>query len=454
MSKEGKIKIFNSNRFGIIHTILFLLSYTIIELTPELLNEIQPDSSGYMYPSQNRQTLYYLLTTSLNKIGISIIFFQKVLLSFSIVLLVFFIVRRTSVLFGLLSYYCIILNTYYVSYSKTILPESILFSLLNLAVVYLFEEKRGGLIIFALICGIMASLKPVGILLSLILFIIFFIKNKLNYKVFIFIIFFAVPNLIENFFFYSQYKERTTIFKQIVVGKLVILSGKDSFIINNYSEELRPLLEKTKKEFKVVHKFLNSLDNVLLKAELLSDYEVIAQYQTFDLESVQKLEFDKNIIFENTNNIFIEIIRNNFYDYLKLSLFHYLGNWAIGSKQRYLNDNDEKVPLYQELIKASGPMNLPNRITLGFAQIIFVLFLFILTAHTFYIFHKFFKVNVNKSLFINTSIIFLIQSYLLFIGFTNVSTPRYLMVVYPLIILSNMNFINYFYNKKINKTGY
>ena len=140
--------------------------------------------------------------------------------------------KKTSVLLGFLSYFLIILNTYYISYSKTILPESILFSLLNLAVVYLFEEKRGGLIIFALICGIMASLKPVGILLSLILFIIFFIKNKIDYKVFIFIIFFAVPNLLENFFFYSQFKERTTIFKQIVVGKLVILSGKDSFQIN------------------------------------------------------------------------------------------------------------------------------------------------------------------------------------------------------------------------------
>ena len=407
-----------------------------------------------MYPTQNRQTLYYLLITLLNKIGISIILFQKILLSFSIVSLVFFIGRKTSVLLGVLSYNLIILNTYYTSYSNTILPESILFSLLNLAVVYLFEEKRGGLIIFALICGTIASLKPIGILLSTILLILFFIKNKINYKVFFFIIFFAVPNVLENFFFYSQYKERTTIFAQIVLGKLVILSGKDSFLISNYSEELQPLLEKTKKEFRIVHNFLDDLDNPLLKAELLSDYEVVAQYQTFKLESVKKLEFEENIVFENTNNIFSEIIRNNFYDYLKLSLFHYLGNWAIGSKQRYLNDNDEKVPLYQELIKASGPMNLPNRITLGFAQIIFVLFLFILTAHTFYIFHKFFKVNVNKSLFINTSIIFLIQSYLLFIGFTNVSTPRYLMVVYPLIILSNMNFINYFYNKKINKTGY
>ena len=137
-------------------------------------------------------------------------------------------------------------------------------------------------------------------------------------------------------FIVSIKKEQQSLNKS-VIGKLVILSGKDSFIINDYSEELWPLLEKTKKEFRIVHKFLNSLDSILLKAELLSDYEVIAQYQTFNLESVKKLEFDKNIVFENTNNIFFEIIKNNFYDYLKLSLFHYLGNWSIGSKERFLN---------------------------------------------------------------------------------------------------------------------
>ena len=146
------------------------MSFTIIELSPQLLTEIQPDSSGYFDINQSRQTLYYLLITLLNKVGINIIVFQKILLSFSIVSIVSFIGRKTSVLLGLLSYFLIILNTYYISYSKTILPESVLFSLLNLAVVYLFDKKRGGAIIFALICGIIASLKPVGILLSLTLF--------------------------------------------------------------------------------------------------------------------------------------------------------------------------------------------------------------------------------------------------------------------------------------------
>ena len=312
----------------------------------------------------------------------------------------------------------------------------------------MFKEKGNGLVIFALICGVMASLKPIGIFISLILFIIFFIKNKKTHKIFIFLIFFSIPNIIENSFFYSQYKERTTVFKQSVIGKLVILSGKDSFIINDYSEELWPLLEKTKEEFGIVHKFLNSLDSELLKAELLSDYEVIAQYQVFNLESIKELQFDKNIILKNTNNIFLQIIKNNFNDYLKLSFFHYLGNWSIGSKVRFLNNYDGKVPLYRELVKSSGPINLSNQILLGFAQTLFILFLFILTLHTFYIMLCFFKIISRKPIFIDLSIIFLIQTYLIITVITNVSTPRYLMVVYPLIIMSNVNFINYLNNKK------
>ena len=402
-----------------------------------------------MNPSQNRQTLYYLLITLLNTVGINIILFQKILLSFSIVSIVLFIGRKTSILLGLISYSVIIFNTYYISYSKTILPESILFSLLNLAIVYLFKEKSNGLVIYALICGIIASLKPVGILISLILLIIFFIKNKKTHKVFIFLIFFTIPNIIENSFFYSQYKERTTVFKQVVIGKLVVLSGKDSFIINDYSEELWPLLEKTKKEFKIVHKFLNGLDSIFLKAELLSDYEVIAQYQVFNLESIKGLEFDENFLLKNTNNIYLQIIKNNFYDYLKLSFFHYLGNWSIGSKVRFLNDYDGKVPLYRELVKSSGPINLSNQIVLGFAQTLFILFLFVLTIHTFYIMLCVFKIISRKQIFIDFSIIFLIQTYLIITVITNVSTPRYLMVVYPLIIMSIVNFINYLNNKKI-----
>ena len=53
-----------------------------------------------------------------------------------------------------------------------------------------------------------------------------------------------------------------------------------------------------------IHIFLDNLNNILLKSELLADYEVVAQYQTFNFESIKQMNFDKKILFDNTKEIF------------------------------------------------------------------------------------------------------------------------------------------------------
>ena len=82
---------------------------------------------------------------------------------------------------------------------------------------------------------------------------------------------------------------------------------------------------------------MDNIDNIFLKSELLSDYEVVAQYQTFNLQSVKKLILKKEIFFDNSSKIFFQVLKNNLPDYLILSFYHYLGNWSIGSKARLLN---------------------------------------------------------------------------------------------------------------------
>ena len=91
--------------------------------------------------------------------------------------------------------------------------------------------------------------------------------------------------------------------------KTFILSGKDSFKIYNYPENLQQLLIASKKEFKPIHQYLDNIDNIFLKSELISDYEVVAQYQTFNFESIKKINFDQRIIFDNSSTIFIQIIK-------------------------------------------------------------------------------------------------------------------------------------------------
>ena len=296
-----------------------------------------------------------------------------------------------------------------------------------------------------------SALKPIGIPLSLILIIIGIIQIKKINQVFIISVFFLIPNIVENFFFYSNFSKRESVFKHSVAGKLFILSGKESFKINNYPENLRQLLLASKEEFKSVHQYLDKIDNIFLKSELISDYEVVAQYQTFNFESVKKINFDKRIIFDNSSTIFFQIIINNFSDYLKLSLYHYLGCWSIGSKVRLLEKSKDEIPKYDELKLSSGPMNIPNLKLIELAQYFFLILFFILMFFNLIFCLSLLRVIKKKLDFELYSIIFLIQGYLILICFTNVSTPRYLMAVYPMLIIVLIDFLSQIQKKNKKK---
>ena len=430
---------------------LFLLTFFIIDFSPQILNQIQPDSGDYLNLHPARQTTYYIAIQVLKTLKIDLIFFQKFFLSFSICILFFSIKKKTNIFLCLAAYILILSNIYYTSFSKTILTESFLFSFINLAIAFLFElRKRFNLFFFALCCGIISSLKPIGIPFALILITLAIIQLKKINQVFLIILVFLIPNIIENLFFYSHFDKRETVFKHSVAGKLFILSGKDSFKISDYPENLHELLVVSKKEFKPIHQFLDDIDNIFLRSELLSDYEVVAQYQTFNFQSV-KNKFEEKIIFENYSKIFFQILKNNLSDYLMLSLYHYLGNWSIGSKVRFLEKNKKEIPKFQELEKSSGPMNIPSLPLIHLAQYFFIILFFILTLYSLFIILWFCGIinrKLNLELF---SLVFLVQSYLILISVTNVSTPRYLMPIYPIVIIVAIEFVKLFNKKnKIN----
>ena len=110
------------------------------------------------------------------------------------------------------------------------------------------------------------------------------------------------------------------------------------------------------------------------------------------------------------------------------------------------------MPKYEELKKSSGPMNLPNMKLLELTQIFFISFFHFIDL-LYLILLSLIRVIKYKVPFLDLSLIVFIQIYLLLISFTNVSTPRYLMVVYPLIILLGARFLNLIQTKimELNK---
>ena len=64
--KQMFMKLFNSIK----KISLFLLTFFIIDFSPNIINEVQPDSGSYLNLNPTRQTLYYLIINALDGIGI------------------------------------------------------------------------------------------------------------------------------------------------------------------------------------------------------------------------------------------------------------------------------------------------------------------------------------------------------------------------------------------------
>ena len=162
--------------------------------------------------------------------------------------------------------------------------------------------------------------------------------------------------------------------------------------------------------------------------------------------SVSNFQFQKNKAFrirkrfitQEFKKLYLEILKNNPRDYFFLSFQHYIGTWSIGSKARFINDNMNSIPRYQELLKSSGPMNFPDLIFLELAQLFFLLLFIIISIYSILILLSFCRIIKFQLSSMDSILIFFIQTYLILICLTNVSTPRYLMVVYPLIIIVSM----------------
>ena len=78
---------------------LFLLTLLIIDFSPFLIGEVQPDSSDYLNLHPTRQTTYYILIQALDFLKIDLIFFQKLFLSISITALFYLIKKKQTFFF-------------------------------------------------------------------------------------------------------------------------------------------------------------------------------------------------------------------------------------------------------------------------------------------------------------------------------------------------------------------
>ena len=143
------------------------------------------------------------------------------------------------------------------------------------------------------------------------------------------------------------------------------------------------------------------------------------------------------------------LLKNNFIDYLKLSMSHFFGQWVAGFKLEYLKKN--YLPESEQILLSSGGIQITDSLIIKIGQNLLI-FLFVFFQIIFLI--SLIRFFLNKK---DDSFYFIIfpQIYLLVVSFVNISTVRYLMPGYPKKNLACLILLKEIVKKKnVFSTGY
>ena len=418
----------------------FLISLVVIYFSPSFFNILDNDSLSYINKENIRQSLYpTLILLFLNNYE-NIVIFQIFSLSLSLGLLAIslkvFGLKQINIFFVLI---IILANFYYTSFSKTILTEAIYFSFVNISMsLFIIKSQLKPsffvTFLFGVAVGGIMAIKPEGLIISLILGIVYFLKQRQNKIKIIFLLGLITLPISENIFFYKYNDVRSSVLDKSITGKIFFMSAF-SEQNHNKNSQVGDFVGVISKKSIEVQKFLENISNPFLKYNLMSDYEVVAQYQLNEI-----LGEDEDILIkieQKKISILLDLIKENPFKFLKLTVTNYLAMWMPGGKQIFFDSylkNSVTPPFFDLLENSSGNMMTLNKNFLFVVMVFFVSILIVYTFLTLLSFYELFFIRTKKNFEINT-ITLLINFHLFAISTVNTATPRYLMTFFPIIIV-------------------
>jgi len=423
---------------------LFACIFTIIS-SPSFFPLIESDSFSYINNESIRLSLYPYLIDLFDENLKSVIYFQIIIFSISIASIVLALKeKKTSFILILIFLFFILANIYYTSFTKTILTESLFISFINfsIAIIFVYEDSKFKnilSILLGLFLGLIISLRHEALIIALFIscMFIYFEIAKNNKRIIIFLLTLLIIPTFEINKFYSENTTRESVIEKSIKGKIFMLSGFEDFDYSEFSLIQQSYIDEYIASSKKINGFLNQIKNPYLRNNLYSDYEVVAQYQIDELTNIGIFE---NPIYskEFEENLLIDIIKSNPFNFIKLSFYHYLTLWMPGGKQIFLDKsitkNKYEIPFDTLLMKSSGEIKSLRSyfILLGlvFFQILMIFSIMSLVFIIINLFNKRFVQDIYFSCFT-----FVIHIHLLAVSFLNIGSPRYLMPVYSLILI-------------------
>ena len=443
------------DEFLIFFLYLFVIFF-LIKVSPSFYGDskLDFDSQNYISSSANRLSLYPWIINIFGTNNLNfLINFQTLVFSISLAFLIIKLRKRINTFWLIIFCTLIFLNFFYLSFCKVILTECFFFSFINFIVALLLDIKKNLLkhsLFISLLCGLLISFRPEGIILASIFFLIIIIINKFSFNFFlinlVMIMFFPI---IENIIYHQKFDDRKTVFENVLVGKLFMISSSQRFKFEDFPEFDENFLRDIQSSSIKIKKFINKINNPYLKSNLITDYEAISQYE---LRKMINYEFDvyKTNIEKFNLKIFLRIIYKYPWDYIKLTLNHYFSMCTPGGRifllEKTVKSLNLQIPYENSFKNLSGniDLNFVNK-NLLFVSYLTSIFMFFYLIISLFAFIKIFTKDENKILYY---LILSSQCHLFAVSFFNIGSIRYVMPVYSIILLTSVCFLNLLLSKK------
>ena len=437
-----------------------LISAALALALPPYYPLTQPDSASYTAFANSRTAFYPLLLRALSGAGLDLVqitYVQAVI--FHLVLIgLLLAMMRWGIPRVFVAGFAVALgaNIGFSSFHWTILTESIFFSVTALAIIFLLDYFRSGravhLAATSLCVGILYGIRPAAItFVPMVFFAAWLMWRHRSASGSVLLAALLLPlafgPVAESLLFKAEHGgNRATVVPYMMIGKAAMIIGPDTQFTGPHANELNLLGTELKSLFGPVHKFLSDIPSAVALPLISSTFEGVAQFSILARELDEAAKRTGASKDDLRNELGTQSIRQNFGSYLRLALLNYAGQWSVTAltfppAARALNDYVDRygsVPFRNEI----SPITLKPSARLS-SYLVYVFFLvagnvsFLLSA-VFIVFIIMPSIVTSPRLrYLMLASFFgvMCQIHTIVIALINVPTPRFLMAVFPQILL-------------------
>lgn len=332
---------------------------------------MEPDSYGYVDFYSTRTAIYPIFMRALMWLGLSlqaITYVQVAVFCVSLMILIA-AMQRASIKRCWIVLFVVLLgsNSYFSSFQRTILTESIGFSVVVVATAFLLEYLRTGQVLWLALAGLFIGLeigiRSAGIFLLPMLALAVWLKlHHRNVTIVTLVAALIVPPAIapgfERLIHRVEHGDRAdSILPYVLVGKAAMLINDNTVFTGPASVSLNQLGRKLNASYKPAHEYLHSVPSWVAAPTLTAFFEAAAQFQVInkDIAAISdQAGFSPDYLREELGK---QAIRANVSGFALLTMTHYCGQWSITALTfppsahavRAYSSSLVKVPLIAEI---------------------------------------------------------------------------------------------------------